>query len=522
LILKRRRLNRRPAIRFAPGPREKSSMRLRSSSLLVACAVTLLAARAARPAEQNAPSVTPGRLIERLASTDFAEREAATRALDEMGAAALPDLRRAAAADDPEVRRRVGELAGRIERRAESARLLEPRRVRLVCKDTPVPEALADLTRQTGFAVELWGDTKGGGRRLTLDTGPVSFWEALDRVCRTAGVSEPTLLPDGPSRANQPVNPYAAPGQAYLLNPYIGYGGINPYDPNPRRIILVDGRPPELPACYAGAVRVRSLPAHVPLPVLCLGAEERVLPLEVAAEPGVTWEGVVSLRVTRAVDDRGRRLTQAMPFVGRPVPAAGAPGAVVHIAGSYIEPPPANDPRHIPVRLRAGPDPAKRLTGLEGVVTAQVQTPPEDLLCVDNVLDAAGRTVHGPHGGWLKVVEVSRDAAGVVRVQGEVAPPPREEGPPDGAGSVGPGRQVVFLLPPAGEVPALELRDARGQPFGRSEAARGQVAAGAGPVTFRLAFTPRAGQTGPAQLVYVGRRTVLVDVPFVLRDVPLP
>src|SRR5262249_27872359 len=130
--------------------------------------------------------------------------------------------------------------------------------------------------------------------------------------------------------------------------------------------------------------------------------------------------------------------------------------------------------------------------------------------------------VRGPHGGWLKVVEARRDAAGIVRVQGEVEHPPREEGLADGPGLAGPGWQVRFVLPPVGEAPAVELRDTRGQPFARSEAARGPGPAGAGPVAFRLTFAPRAGQTGPARLVYVGRRTVLVDVPFVLKDVPLP
>ncbi len=37
-----------------------------------------------------------------------------------------------------------------------------------------------------------------------------------------------------------------------------------------------------------------------------------------------------------------------------------------------------------------------------------------------------------------------------------------------------------------------------------------------------LTFQPREGQADPARLVYTGRRTVMVEIPFVLRDVPLP
>jgi hypothetical protein len=502
-------------------------MRFRTLWLLLPGGLTLLALSTARPAEEPAAAVPPARLIERLGSSDFAEREAATRALDEIGPAVLPALREAAASDDPEVRRRAGELVRLLGRRAEAARLLAPKRVRLVCEDTPVVEAVADLTRQSGFGVVLEGYTgKAGARRVSLNTGTVSFWEAFDRFCREAGVSEPALLPDGQLWAGQAMNPYGAPsGPAYLFNSYNPYGPGNPYDANPGRLALVDGRPPRLPTCYADAVRIRSLPAHVPLPALWLGTEERVVLLDVTAEPGVSWEGVIGLRVTRAVDDQGRRLTQPVPFLGEATPTGGQAGAVVRVlevAGSGL-PQGAPDPRHVPVRLQAGPAPGKVLKELAGVLTAQVRTPQEELLRVDDVLDAAGRTVHGPHGGWLRVIEVNRDAGGVVRVHGEIAYPPAEEGPPGWMGVAGPRNQVVFFVRPveAAEVPALELRDTRGQPFHRLEAARGSGPPDAGPHEFRLTFPPRPGQAGPAQLVYVGRRTVLVDVPFVLNDVPL-
>jgi hypothetical protein len=111
----------------------------------------------------------------------------------------------------------------------------------------------------------------------------------------------------------------------------------------------------------------------------------------------------------------------------------------------------------------------------------------------------------------------------VVRVHGELAYPPPEEGPPNWPGFGGPGQQVVFFVRPVepAEVPALELRDTRRQPFQRLEAARGAGPADGGPRAFRLTFAPRTGQTAPAQLVYVGRRSALVDVPFLLKDVPL-
>src|SRR5437762_2174460 len=48
-------------------------------------------------------------LVRQLADEDFVRRDQAYRRLDTIGEDALPALRRAAAADDPEVRKRAGE-----------------------------------------------------------------------------------------------------------------------------------------------------------------------------------------------------------------------------------------------------------------------------------------------------------------------------------------------------------------------------------------------------------------------------
>src|SRR5947209_4425555 len=50
------------------------------------------------------------RLVTQLGSDEFAEREAASRRLEAIGAPALPALHQAAASQDPEVRRRAGQV----------------------------------------------------------------------------------------------------------------------------------------------------------------------------------------------------------------------------------------------------------------------------------------------------------------------------------------------------------------------------------------------------------------------------
>src|SRR5262245_51327023 len=88
------------------------------------------------------------RLIEQLGSAKYVEREAASQALEAVGERALPALKDATHGTDVEVCRRAEELVQRIEKRLEAARLLEPKRVRLACRDQLVPDAVAELRRQ--------------------------------------------------------------------------------------------------------------------------------------------------------------------------------------------------------------------------------------------------------------------------------------------------------------------------------------------------------------------------------------
>src|SRR5262249_51061964 len=113
----------------------RASWLLSALTLLTAVAPPLLADE----------SANVGRLVAQPGSYDFAEREAAARALESVGPAALPELRQAAAGQDLEVRRRAVDLVRRLERRAEAARLLQAKPVRLVFQETPVPEALVEM-----------------------------------------------------------------------------------------------------------------------------------------------------------------------------------------------------------------------------------------------------------------------------------------------------------------------------------------------------------------------------------------
>jgi ferric-dicitrate binding protein FerR (iron transport regulator) len=145
-------------------------MRTRIPCLLLAVPWFCLSAAAAEPPSDAARIAA---LIEQLGSPQFAEREAATQLLDQSGLPALAALRRATHDKDGEIVRRAKELVERLERRQKTAQALEALRLRLVYKDAPLSEVVADFARKTGLPVQLDPKEQArlGQRRLTLVDG---------------------------------------------------------------------------------------------------------------------------------------------------------------------------------------------------------------------------------------------------------------------------------------------------------------------------------------------------------------
>src|SRR5207248_181310 len=129
-----------------------------------ALALTLGAGLAATAADAPpGPPPATERLIEQLGSPDYKSRAAATRMLEARGEPALPALRQAQNHPDLEVRQRLTALIAALERAA----LLAPKRVTLHVEQRPLPEAMAELAKQTGYRLDLQG-----GRQRSLVTLP--------------------------------------------------------------------------------------------------------------------------------------------------------------------------------------------------------------------------------------------------------------------------------------------------------------------------------------------------------------
>jgi hypothetical protein len=284
----------------------------------VGLAVTL-AGTSAFSIEDPSEAERVERLVLQLGSAEYAERESAERELDGMGPQALESLRRGSRSEDPEVRRRAEALVQQIERRAEAAKLLAPRTVRLAYRDVAVSDALTDFSQKTGFSLQL-GDARRGpvkghriNRKMSLETGELSFWEAFDRFCRAAGLMEAHLLP---AAADTPQNREAAVQelQVRLRGQQVLISSEEMRMARNAGAMLIEGEPPRLPTCVTGPFRIRALPAK---PGRDVPPEEIELALEVTADPKLTWFYLGNLCIDRAIDENDQPLTPVFAVGGQ-------------------------------------------------------------------------------------------------------------------------------------------------------------------------------------------------------------
>jgi hypothetical protein len=166
----------------------------------------------------------------------------------------------------------------------------------------------------------------------------------------------------------------------------------------------------------------------------------------------------------------------------------------------------------------------KKLKEVHGYVAVEIMTPPMPLLTMENILDAAGKTVNGKNGGSLKVSEVKRVDKGEVTLKVSIERPSAIQ-----AGGFGRrvrmGRRGGMIEEPANSVNAvgrfLSLVDEKGQAFKISAVEEKADEQASGIVEYQLIFQAQDGVGKPVKLVYSGRRMTTIDVPFVLKDVPV-
>ncbi len=518
------------------------------------CAIVMLAVTWGMAGEPAPDAARLRALIHQLGSESFAERARARAELEAIGAAALEPLRAALKHSDLETARRAAELIRVIEERELTARLLAPHKVRLVLDDVPVLEAVDQLAKLGGCVVRVDGDRLAlAGKRVTLDTGTVTFWEAVDQLGARAGLVEKLTVASVPGDPRETTAEYFGPAMGGGLTRPTKRTGKRVPPPPPLRLVplpptpvakptappqgsaaptpVIPGRVVLMPAAarpsqvsYAGAARVVLRPV-MPSPGATPAKGDRThdLVLTVSAEPSVLGFAVVGTpSIRRAVDEHG----QALAFVIDALAPAG-PGLPVEALEDrmLVENAQRGVPgsRPVTVRLQPGARPARSLRELSGSFTAQVLMPNTTLAALDAPLTAKGEAVTARGGGRLVLdtAELLGDEEYrvVVKLQGVPAAP----GPGGAAQVFGKERANV---PGSNGIPQLVLLDGKGRAlpvsagpsFSQESGPDGQAVAQMMEVRFRR----EAGREPPVRLELTGTYVAVVHVPFRFTEVPLP
>jgi hypothetical protein len=493
-----------------------------SNSVLILAIVlgleTASGIRAAAPSPVDAGQIAE--LITQLGSMKFKEREEATHALEGIGGPAIDALQRAARSNDPEIGRRAQSLAHTIQRQIDTGRFLAPLRLHLVYKDTPVVQAVKNLAEKTRFQIEL-GNPRGlAARRITLDTGDTSFWEALDQFCQKAGLVERTPALEGDLQTTQLLAAGRARrgGIVQVVEAPSGSSSVRGWD---GRLLLIDAKPPALPTYHAGAVRIRALPATGP--AARNGGDETLFLVEITPQPKVAWHTVIDVRIEKAVDENGQDFAPCLECreEGQPI-ALTAKGAMLWDAQTGR---PVTALHNIPIRLKTGEKPSGVLKEVKGVVAGQVETASQAILTIDDILKSAGRTVMSEDGESLQLVEAHRQPDGDIQLRVEFTDASSTNAPwVMRRGVLRPPNGVVRRGLEDGTSPTnLLLQDGDGHNFPLRNREQ-DVGIKGNALTRQITLTYRAdtGLGEPSKLVYFGRRTLIIEIPFTLKDVPLP
>jgi len=304
----------------------------------------------------------------------------------------------------------------------------------------------------------------------------------------------------------------------------------------PPQFLLLEG--PAVPSAEArvGAVRIRCLPPGTPFATDAVGQDEVLFPLQVSAEPRLQLGRALTLRVEKAVDDRGQSLV-ATAVTARPPRNAAMEEEqrmmLMLINNGVNVPLPTGSDGPLGIKVRKGPLAGNMLRELTGSVGAQVRVT-EPLIVIENPTTAGKSESRSPHGVALAVNEIDKTARGDMRFSVRLSFAPDVQ-PGQGAqlvaraaaglGAFGLNPQQLTAPLGTSEFCGLSLVDAKGRKFEVGQAQQDLTQFGPQGWTYNItvAFrTTAEGMGEPAKLVFTGSRPTLIEVPFTLKDVPLP
>lgn len=513
-------------VAWIPGAERKGRTMTRLFAVAMMCAVAIGIAGAADTAVPTPKPDALKALVEQLGADRYADREAASAAIEKIGPTALPALRDAAQSESPEVRERASLLSVKLKRISESNKALVAKRVKLDYKDIPLGTAVNDLKARTGLHIALDGNhVLNPLRKITCETAELPVWEALEVFCAAAGLRELFVGELDVPKSKQPKQNQ--------------WGGFVPPPQPPNAdsvgIVLMDGKPDRLPGDRSTAVRVVALPPRFPGHKVTLGTGEVTLCLDVTPAPGLNWLEVISVRINRVIDSSDRLgetgsekpIPQPIDQSGTIVFGGGGIAMRFDQRGNPIYPDTVPNPRVVPVPLKVATISARSLKRLEGVVFGEMNVVNQQLITINDPKKNTNAAFTGQGDVKFTVLELKEAAGqngmGLIRAQLEYPSP-------WAVSARRRGFNPLFNLgfPEAPQHPSLsktvQAFDANGKPFPLTGSnSFTDIGGDDGQTNIQtMEFRFRAGIGVPAKLVVFGPKTVLVEIPFVMENVLLP
>ena len=470
------------------------------------------------------------RLADQLEDRDYRNREQAGNQLYKLGADALPTLRKVAESGSLDAAERAAEMVAKIEYELANAKATAGTIVELKAEEQTLGAALDSLTKQTGYAFRLVGDR---AKKVTPKAGKINFWEAVQSLIEEAGLE---------------VEPYIA-----VANPD-GSSGLSHVKLRPLSTKRAN------PVCISGGLRIEAIPISVAnLPLMPTNRVPVVL--QITPEPRFHWIGTAKTLVALARDQDGRSLHWDFLSINPPVlnnemqgrRFRGRVGLRRNLDGyTNIEPPSpefGTTAFQAYVKLLAHPEGrSASLKTFEGLLRARIWCQPETMLTIPKLTESY-QTVHekgelslkakyepmpGDATACLLSVTTIHNGNQVIPFNGSSALNTN----PDGLWlETAAGDRVSVKLSPEEQKQAvmftnaygLAVVDGRGKPMNLSphNITSDITTVGNESLTVVTAqYTVRPGNTDaasqPAKLTFNGTRRKTIEVPFQLKDVPVP
>ncbi|MFO0937538.1 MAG: hypothetical protein U0798_13590 [Gemmataceae bacterium] len=472
------------------------------------------------PANDTPSNIDPASLINQLGSDDFSKRESASQELFEIGESTIPSLELAARnSTDAEIRRRARRVLSRIQSKVETAKFIAPKQITLDYQDVPLSTVIAELRQKTGIPLTLDPNgVKDPLRKVCVhSSGPVPVWEAVEMVAESSGLREvfKTDLPLAKPRKNRGLYEFDEIARTV--------------DPDTVPVIFEDGEPRRLPGCRDTSVRILALPSSFPGNRVVRGSGEVTIHLDITPVSGVKEIDVDTIQVHHAIDETGRPV-MASCVVEKPVKGRGiriAAGGMIIINNRKFYGGPISientNPRIVPLTLRTDDRAITKLASFEGVVLAEASIPDVEVLKLENIENHVNTTFDIGPGKRMTITGYSLQQDGTTKLKLRMEDLPLMN-----------RRQVGIMINPIAAfdvssdasdrlslISNFNFMDAHGKTVAKPKVGSMRINKSNFGLCQEIDLTyPQDNQ--PVHLTIKGTKSVTIEIPFKMTNVPLP